>query len=220
MSRFQVFVVLGLSAASLAGCHSGAKQKSVEALDKELTSADAGDPAVKSALEDQIMVDPQLASKANAHSIRPPDEPYGAPLPPSERHSAPTGEMPTTLGQKAYAKLPPASTGCNMAVGYSALWATKLPEDVPIYPQGHVSEAAGSDTPSCHLRVVSYTSSAPSQSIADFYTTHGRQAGYAVTQSQDTLNGKRGNDNAMFSISLTPSTNGGTDVDVVSNAGR
>ncbi len=220
MNHFMVFVALGLGAIGMAGCHSGAKQKSVEVLDKELTSADAGDPAIKSALEDQIMVDPQLASKANAHSIRPPDEAYGAPLPPSQRHSAATSDVPSTLGQKAYAKLPPASTGCNMAVGYSAVWATKLPDDVPIYPQGHVREAAGSDTAGCHLRVVSYASSAPQQSIADFYTTYGRQAGYAVTQSQDTLNGKRAKDNAMFSISLTPSTNGGTDVDVVSNAGR
>jgi hypothetical protein len=207
-------------ALSMGGCHRAHKQKSIEDLDKELASASPADPAVKSALEDQILVDPQLATKANQHSIRPPDEPYTAPIPPSERKPSAEGAVPATLGQQAYAKLGTAKTGCDMAVAYSAVWATKLPADVPIYPQGHVSEAAGSDTPTCHLRIVSYTSGASSQSIADFYSTQGKQAGYALTTAGDTTTGLRAKDNAMFKITLSGAANGGTSVDVVSNAGR
>ncbi len=220
MFRFIASLAIGIAALSLTSCNNGPKQKSIDALDKELTSGNSADPAVKSALEDQIMVDPQLASKANAHSIRPPDEPYGVLLPTSERHAAKTADPPMTLGEKAASQLKPQTSGCNMAVAYSALWATKLPEDLPIYPQGHVSEAAGSDTPGCHLRIVSFASAASPQTIAEFYTGHGRQAGYAVKETRGTLNGARAKDNAMFSITLTPADDGGTSVDLVSNAGR
>jgi hypothetical protein len=220
MMQPRLLLVLGLGAAVVAGCHGGPKQKSVEALDKELTSANSADPVVKSALEDQIMVDPQLASKANAHSIRPPDEADGAPLPPSESKPTKAGDPPESLGQKAYANLPQAQRGCNMAVAYSAAWATRLPAELPIYPQGHVSEAAGSDTPACHLRVVSYSSGATPQALADFYTAQGQQSGYAVSKSGSTLNANRAKDNAMFSITLAPERDGGTAVDVVTNAGR
>ena len=207
------------TALAFAGCHKADQQKSVDALDKELTSTNAADPAVSGALQDQIMVDPQLASKANAHSIRPPDQPLGVPLPPSEHRATADTAPPQTLGQRAYASINPGKSGCNMAVRYSALWATKLPADLPIYPQGHVSEAAGSDTPTCHLRVVSFRSTAGQQTIADYYTSQGHQAGYEVGLSGDTLNGTRAKDGAMFSITLT-AANSGTDVDIVSNAGR
>ena len=219
MNKILPKLILTAAVLALGACHNPNKQKSIEALDKELTSENSDDPAVKTALEDQIMVDPQLSAKANAHSIRPPDEPYTAPLPPAERQAGKDGAVPPTLGQLAQAQVKDAKSGCNMAVGYSATWATKLPAGLPIYPQGHVSEAAGSDTPTCHLRVVSYTSAAPAQSLLDFYTTHGRQAGYAVVAANDTLSGTRAKDGAMFSVTLA-SANNGTSVDVVSNAGR
>jgi len=217
MSVNRSIFCLTLAVLTLVGCHSAPAKKSIEALDKELTSANAADPAVKGALEDQIMVDPQLAAKANIHNIRPPDEPFSGPLPPSERHTIGEGTVPPTLGQRAMAA---GAAGCDLRVAYSALWATKLPADVPIYPQGHVSEAAGSDTPTCHLRVVSYASSASPQSVADFYTTHARDAGYFVTQAGDTLIGTRKKDGAMFQIIAAATPSGGSSVDVVSNAGR
>ncbi len=220
MMKLTTHIMLAATALTLAGCHGAPKQKSVDALDKELLSVNAADPAVKGALEDQIMVDPQLASKANAHSIRPPDEPYSAPLPPSERHTLKDGKAPSTLAQEAQSGLKGGGSGCNMAVGYSASWATKLPADLPIYPQGHVSEAAGSDTATCHLRVVSFASSAPTQAVADFYLTHAREAGYAPAQSGDTIRGTRAKDGAMFVITLAPGASGSSQIDVVTNAGK
>jgi len=207
------------SLALLAACHRAPAQKSVDELDKELTSANTSDPAVKGALEDQIMVDPQLAAKANAHSIRPPDEPFSAPLPPAERQTLKDGKV-QTLGQQAQTGLTDARAGCNFAVTYSALWASKLPADVAIYPKGHVSEAAGSDTPTCHLRVVSYTSDAPVAAVADYYMTHGREAGYAPHQSGGTIRGTRAADGAMIVITVESSGSGGSQIDLVTNAGK
>lgn len=206
-------------AAALGGCHRHSAQKSADQLDRELMSENVADPAVKAALEDQIMVDPQLAAHANNHSIRPPDEPYATPLPPSERASPKDGQPPKTAPQTAQAAVGAQQAGCNFAVAYSATWATRLPTDVPIYPQGHVSEAAGSDTPTCHLRVVSFTTNAPVASVADFYATHLQGAGYVATQSGDTLRASRKRDGAMVVITLTPGSGGGSAVDLVSTAG-
>ncbi len=220
MNTNALLLALSLAALGMAGCNGTTKQKSVAALDKELASANSADPAMTAALEDQIMIDPQLAARANAHSIRPPDEPFSAPLPPSERNAVTEDKTPATLGQKAYGASQSLGTGCNMAVRYSAIWATRLPADVPIYPQGHVREAAGSDTASCHLRVVSYSSAASAQEIGDYYASRGKQAGYVVEQSGDTVNAKRAKDNAMFAITIAKTKEGGTVIDVVSNAGR
>lgn len=207
-------VALGLS-----GCHHQHEQKSVAQLDRELMSENAADPAVKGALQDQIMVDPQLAAQANAHSIRPPDEPYSTPLPPSDRPTQSDSQPPQTLAQTARSDIAGSKAGCNFAVNYSARWAAMLPVDIPIYPQGHVTEAAGSDTPTCHLRVVSFTSEAPVAAATDFYLTHGHDAGYAPSQTGDTIRGTRAKDGAMIVITIGKTNAGGSAVDIVTNAG-
>lgn len=213
------FTVFCCAALALGGCHHKHQQKSVAELDRELMSTNAADPAVKGALQDQIMVDPQLAAQANSHSIRPPDEPYSTPLPPADRAQPKAGQAPQTLAQTARSDIAESKAGCNFAVSYSATWATKLPADLPIYPQGHVNEAAGSDTPTCHLRVVSFTTNAPVASVTDFYMTHGHDAGYAPSQSGDTIRGTRTKDGAMIVITIGNTNGGGSAVDIVTNAG-
>ncbi|MBU6207132.1 MAG: hypothetical protein KGQ42_05545, partial [Alphaproteobacteria bacterium] len=142
-------------------------------------------------------------------------------LPPGVRGADTPGPPPKTAGQRAWAVLgKPQTRGCDMRVAYSALWATKLPNGLGIYPRGHVIEAAGSDTPTCHLRVVSYRSEADSGAISDFYTQAGRQAGYQVASDQDGLIAQRARDGAMFKVDLTSEDGGGTAVDMVSNAGK
>lgn len=202
----------------MAGCHKATSgPKSVDALDKELADSNTSDPAAKAALEDQIMVDPQLAAKSNTHAVRPPDRPYAAPIPADTRATHADASVPKTANQDAQSLAAP---GCNLDVAYSAQWATRLPSDLPIYPQGHVSEAAGSETPTCHLRVVSFTTPATVQIVRDFYVSHGNDAGFQVAQSDSVLTGTRSKDGAMFKVMLAPSGDGGTAVDIVSNAGR
>ncbi|NWN23190.1 hypothetical protein GY661_25415, partial [Escherichia coli] len=47
----------------------------------ETESGNAADPALASALQDQIMVDPQLGRQANGDAIRPPGQPYSGAVP-------------------------------------------------------------------------------------------------------------------------------------------
>ncbi len=66
----------------LAGC-GGANDpgNSLDTLDAQLAGANATDPAVTAALQDQIMVDPTLTAQANGDAVRPPDRPYSAAAP-------------------------------------------------------------------------------------------------------------------------------------------
>src|SRR3569623_2176812 len=61
---------------ALAACGPKATpQSNIDSLDAELAgnaTGNSGDPAVRAALQDQIMVDPALAGQSNNDAIRPP----------------------------------------------------------------------------------------------------------------------------------------------------
>jgi hypothetical protein len=62
-----------------------AADNNIDSLDAELTGnsqAANRDPAMTSALQDQIMVDPALAGQANNDAVRPPQQPYSGATPP------------------------------------------------------------------------------------------------------------------------------------------
>ncbi len=72
---------------ALAAC--GAKpaaDSNIDSLDAELAGGNATgntrDPAMMSALQDQIMVDPALAGQSNNDALRPPQQPYSGATPP------------------------------------------------------------------------------------------------------------------------------------------
>ncbi|MDB5683502.1 MAG: hypothetical protein JWM75_1200, partial [Sphingomonas bacterium] len=67
---------------ALAGCGKG-KDRDVDALDKELVAnaGDQTDPALASALEDQIMVDPALTQQKQSANGRPGAAQSQAPVP-------------------------------------------------------------------------------------------------------------------------------------------
>lgn len=213
----------------------------LDALDRELTAANgpaAADPAVRQALHDQIMVDPGLSQQSNANAVRPPSRPDWGAVPPDLPRPDPVnaaslrpapaarGDCPKckvkaqayTLGALAAAQ--PAGRGCA-AITYSAGWANRLPADLPLYPDARVSEAAGNATGACRLRAVSFASSAAANKLIDWYYTRASAAGYtAERQGEGTmqvLGGTRGGD--AFVVYVTPRPGGGTDVDLVTNAG-
>lgn len=69
-------------AMTLAACGTGASETDAEAIDEQiLGEADNSDPALTAALEDQIMVDTDLAGQSNANSALPNDSMGGAPVP-------------------------------------------------------------------------------------------------------------------------------------------
>lgn len=247
MIRTGVHITLALGIAlALAGCGGPAGSGNVDALDGELASANGTDPALRSALQDQIMVDPSLASQANGDSIRPPGQPYSAQAPSTgvaahgavnagELMRAPppveggkceqcaTAQESMTLGALAARQSDGRTAGCASTLQYSAAWADRLPADLPLYPQARVTEAAGSQGGTCALRVVSFTAAAPMQNILDFYYTKAVRGGYSAEHRKDgaqhVLGGTRDRDDGAYVVFLTPRSDGGTDIDLVANNG-
>lgn len=215
-----------LSVALLAGCSDKASDKAeLDKIDAKLGGKAGADPALSAALEDQIMVDPKLASQANEDSIRPPNEPFQAPVPADP--NAPDGSgSRQTLGSLAeeQARLSKDKfNGCGLDVQYSMDFANRLPADLPLYPRARLIEAAGSDTGNCRLRAVTYSSSAAPKAMIDYYLTLARRAGYTASHSsqsmEELVNATRDRDGAAFYAIIQPAGAGST-VDLVANNGR
>ncbi len=202
-------------------------------------ASSASDPALQSALKDQIMVDPALVQQANADTVRPPAQPESGAVPPDgvadAAHKKETDTVRAappasgdckqclaarrvlTLGALAASQGKEAACAANVA--YSTSWANRLPKDVPLYPDARVAEAAGADGDGCALRVVSFASAAPMQRLLDWYYTMTSNAGYRAEHGADgaehVLAGtKKG---AAFLLVLNPRPGGGTLVDLMAD---
>ena len=160
-----------LVTALLAACGSPAQPpRELDQLDRELAAVNStsptADPALRSALRDQIMVDPALVQQANGDALRPPPQPQTGMVAPdrvmepraAERDRVRPAPPPTpncpqcaaarrslTLGALAESQ-GGRTAGCAEAVNYSAAWANRLPASVPLYPNARVAEAAASST--------------------------------------------------------------------------
>ena len=223
MIRAHSLAILAASSLLVSAC-GGNDKAELDKLDSKLGGKGNVDPALTAALEDQIMVDPQLASKSNDDSIRPPNEPYSASVPVGE--AAPNGPAGQTLGTLAAQQARIAKdkfVGCSLDVAYSIQWANRLPLELPLYPKARVSEAAGSDYQGCNLRVASYTAPAPPRSVAGYYLNLAKRSGYRESVSNDgqgqMVSGWRPSDGAAFYATLHPAGTG-TSVDLVTNRGR
>jgi len=211
--RFRALAFLVLPVA-LAACGArGNGERNLDSLDNELVDTNSAgttrDPALTSALQDQIMVDPTLAQQANNDAVRPPAQPYSGAVPPegiagtpggATAHSgaatsetlkktpAPAAACPQcgvareslTLGALASRQRDKRTSNCASAMRYSARWAGRLPADIPLYPDARVSEAAGAEAGGCALRAVSFSVAAPLQTVLDWYYTRTTNAGYSA----------------------------------------
>ena len=221
--RFGWLSVLLALAASGCGAPKDNKQE-LDRIDSKLGGKGNADPALTAAVEDPIMVDPQLSAQSNKDSIRPPDTPFAAPVPPGE--GGMTGPPGRTLGALAARQAQIAKdkfNGCSLDVAYSMQWADRLPVELPLYPKARVAEAAGSDYQGCSLRVVTYAAPAPPRSVAGYYLALANRAGFRSDGHAEgtgyMVSAWRPNDGAAFYATLQPSGTG-TNVDLVSNRGR
>lgn len=238
---------LPLLALSLVACgQTPDSQQDLNGLDAELTASTAGnarDPALTAALADQIMVDPTLAQSSNGNAVRPPPRPDSGAVPPegiaartdptdpATLRKAPTAsdncpecaaaKGALTLGALAARQTDRRAADCAAAIGYGAGWASRLPPELPLYPDARLSEAAGADRNGCRLRVVSFASTAPVGRVIDYYYTQATKGGYSAGHrtdgAQHVVGGTRGED--AYVVYVTPRGAGGSDVDIVSNAG-
>ena len=238
--------LLALPLALMACDKTPAGQQDLNSLDAELTATGTGnvrDPALTAALADQIMVDPTLAQSSNGNAVRPPPRPDSGAVPPdgvaarldqtdpaSLKHApeanadcpeckAAKGAL--TLGALAERQANARTAACAATLGYGAGWANRLPADLPLYPDARLSEAAGADSNGCRLRVVSFASNAAVGRLIDYYYTKATGAGYSAGHrtdgAQHVLGGTRGEEAYVVYVSARPG--GGSDVDLVSNAG-
>ena len=241
--------MLCAGALAIGGCSKPAADP-LDTLDARLVDTNgasaAADPALTAALQDQIMVDPQLVGQANGDAVRPPAQPYAAPIPPDIRAKepeaataevAPLSHAPAasasctqcavarqalTLAALAQRQPDKAIAGCGGRLRYSAAWAQRLPRDLPLYADAQVGEAAGTDEANCGVRVVSFASAASTATLLDFYYTHatggGFSAGHQADGTEHVLAGTR-KDGRAFLVYVNPRPGGGSDVDLLTNAG-
>lgn len=239
---------------ALAACSSAADEDAnLDSLDAELTNTAAAnqpgkDPALMSALQSQIMVDPSLAQQANTEALRPADQPFAAPIPsesiaapetapaapqtgplmkaPAPRADCPqceTAKQAVTLGGLAARQKAPGIGPCVGGMRYSAQWAARMGE-VPLYPQARLVEAAGNAANGCALRVASFTTGADVQAVLDWYYTRTTGVGYAsehqAADGAHVLGGNRDRDQAAFILFASPRDGGGSQVDLIVNNGN
>jgi len=189
----------------LAACGGDKSEDKLAKLDAELTN-NATDPALRGALEGQIVVDPNLTAQSNINAVRSGEKPANGGVPllkaadakaqalkvaggtllraPSPTQAKPCpdcgAEGPATLGALAreQGKRKPTAHGCNAKLDYGMQWAQRLPEPFSLYPGAALVEAAGADGPSCAIRAVSFVASASMSDVIDFYYTQAKRAGY------------------------------------------
>ena len=154
----------------------GCGDDDLAALDAELIGNGA-DPAATSALEDPILVDPELVQQAHPDSARPPESPVQAQYPPGSAVPAADGVAP-----------------CGAPFQRGAIWSTRLPADFPLYPDARLIEAAGTVAPDCNLRVVTFTTADGWERVISFYERAARNAGLSPQRAQ------RGDDQILGAI--------------------
>lgn len=188
--------------------------------DKSAAKPEA-DPAMSSALDDQIMVDPELSAQGGvaaavdggavelAPEQRSPEaiasareeaaRKAGGSLDmapqPGEGGSTSLVEGAATAAQVAQQSRA-AATDCAAKVKYSAIWANRMPDALSVYPRGAVQEAAGTDTDGCMMSVVHFVTPVEAKDVVDYYYTRVRKAGYSADYKMEgfdhVLGGKSG----------------------------
>ena len=202
------------------------------------------DAAVSSALGDQIMVDPDLATQNQASSavganlvngelppeMRSPEaiararaEAINQVGGPGKLRKTPaalevSGAMPADSVYSTAAQVAARAGGgdCTKKVDYTMQWAAKLPANFPVYPQGAVEEAAGTDAGGCSLRVVTFVTPVPLGEVIDFYYTRAANAGFKLQHVKDgggdVLAGVK--DGSSFTVYARATPSGSTEIDL------
>ena len=196
---FTLVRILAVAGAlSLGACRDN--QSELAKLDNQIIGNDA-DPALTSALEDQIMVDPALTQQSNRNAVRPPETPTQAQYP------APVEGQPAASPVQTASAAAGTGAACSLKgpFDYNPGWANRLPAALPVYPGARVTEAAGYDRADCRVRVVTFGAQADWQRVLDWYNTQAVRAGYAsehqLRGADHVLAGARDKDGAVFYLS-------------------
>lgn len=200
------------------------------------------DPAIVAALADPIMIDPDLASQNRGNAAIALDRFDAVPLDdispeavaaakadaarlaggmiktaPEPAHNSDTLAPALTAGQVA-AALPGLSADCLGGLRYGYAWAAGLPPALPVYPRGHVQEAAGNQ--GCALRAVVFTTPVEAAAVIDFYFTRADDVGFTAERRRhgavETLSGRKGA--AAFVVRVREGANGLSEVELATRS--
>lgn len=243
MARFRSVGMISLVLA-LAACGKGDKDANLASLDAQLTD-NATDPALKGALADPIVVDPQLVGQSNRNAVRTADKPANGAVPVlsgdagaaqaqavklagGKLLSAPAatqGEaLASTVTLGAVAREGAGKGNCAKKLNYGTQWAQRMPEPFTLYPGAQLTEAAGAQADGCTLRAASFVTAVPRQGVMDYYYTLARRAGYdgehKILGGDHVLGGTRGADGSAYFILFTDAPGGKTSVDIIADNGR
>lgn len=243
MARFRSVGMMTLVLA-LAACGKGDKDASLAALDAQLTN-NAVDPALKGALADPIVVDPELVGQSNRDAVRSTEKSANGAVPVlggdagaaqaqavkqagGKLIAAPAatqGEaMASTVTLAAVAREGAGNANCAKKLSYGMEWAQRLPEPFTLYPGAQLIEAAGAQVDGCTLRAASFVTPVPRQGVMDYYYTLARRAGYngehRILGGDHVLGGARGSDGSAYFILFTDAPGGRTSVDIIADNGR
>jgi hypothetical protein len=194
---------------ALSAC-SGGEGNNLAELDNSLL-ANGADPALTSALEDQILVDPNLVQQSHPNTVRPPEGPVQAQYPAgSAAENARRSMAGTNRGQ---ARTAAAGGGaetsiCGVPFDYGPEHAERLPAAFPAYPGSQLTEAAGADSGDCHMRVVTFRTGDAYARVLDHYRGLATRAGYSaehqVRGADHVLGGVNAGTDEAFYLIVTP----------------
>ena len=201
---------------ALGACGRGGDDNNIAAIDNALL-ANGADPALTSALEDQILVDPNLVPQAHPNTVRPPETPVQAQYPPGSAYegAAEARQASTATGAGAD------GGDCAGGFRYGAQWANRLPAGFPLYPGGRITEAAGNGAGNC--RVVIFRTGDGFDRVLEYYrgvvTRAGFTAEHQVRGADHVLGGVNQRTDGAYYLIVTPQQ-GGSEVALIVNNGR
>jgi len=231
MRRTHALLTLAAAAAAIAGCGRSDRGEgnNLAALDSQLVGNDV-DPALTSALADQIAVDPELANQSNRNAVKTPPTPTQAQYPapaPAQAAGQPAGAAPAASpaggGEIRAAAATTGPGGCALdgPFDYNAGWANRLPAAFPVFPGGRVSDAAGYDRGVCRMRAVTFTAGADWRRVVGWYRDQAVRAGYSADEqvrgADHVLAGSKGE--SAYYLIVTPKS-GASEVALIANGGR
>lgn len=197
------------------------------------------DPAMSKALDEQIMIDPDLVDQNMASSAINISSPDGS-LPTNETGPQALADARAAAlieigGPGKMLKAPePASEGLPAGAGAAAAskcaveaedtmqWAARMPPAFPVYPHGAVQQASGTDASGtdaldCALRIITFITPVPGGEVIDYYYTRAMRAGFSAHRvrdgEEDILSGDKGS--AAYKLSVKDAGSGATKVELV-----
>ncbi len=210
LRKLSLAATIGLALAGCQGSEEGSRKG-------EQAAGNDADPALTSALEDQILVDPALTQQSNKNAVRPPEAPAQAQYPAEPNVRASVAE------QARKSLWDGNGQGCgNGPFNYHADWAKRLPAEFAMPAGARLLEAAGHNERGCALRVVTFSVGKPSERVLDYYRNRALGAGYTAEQQRrdgdHVLAGSNPRNGGHYYLIVTPKPTG-SDVALIANNG-